>query len=126
AVDVSSADGAAVLARLLRHADAVIDDHPAGWLRGVGLDPERVHEAQPALVLCSITAFGNTPPEDRVNAEDLTVFHASGWGYHTPSAADDALPPLKGAGPYLPSYEAGLDAALCVVAALHDREASAL
>jgi crotonobetainyl-CoA:carnitine CoA-transferase CaiB-like acyl-CoA transferase len=73
-------------------------------------------------VLCSITPFGNTLSVPEQCATDLTVFHASGWGYHTPSAADDALPPLKGAGRFLPSYEAGLDAAICVVAALFDRE----
>jgi hypothetical protein len=40
------------------------------------------------------------------------VFHASGWGYHTPSHPDPALPPLQGPGRFLADYEAGLDAAL--------------
>jgi crotonobetainyl-CoA:carnitine CoA-transferase CaiB-like acyl-CoA transferase len=126
ALDVCSPDGAATLAQLLQHADVVIDDHRAGWLRDVGLHPERVGETHPELVLCSITAHGNTQPADRLHAQDLSVFHSSGWGYHTPSAAADSQPPLKGAGRFLPSYEAGLDAALCIVAALHDREDSAL
>lgn len=131
ALDVHSPDGAATLAQLLQHVDVVIDDHAATWLCAVGLNPERVHQAHPALVLCSITAYGNEPPDDRLHAHDLNVFHASGWGYHTPSGATDtpqnkALPPLKGAGRFLPSYEAGLDAALCIVAALYEREASQL
>jgi crotonobetainyl-CoA:carnitine CoA-transferase CaiB-like acyl-CoA transferase len=46
------------------------------------------------------------------------VFHASGWGYHTPSQADPAMPPLKGPGRFLADYEAGLDAALCVASSL--------
>jgi crotonobetainyl-CoA:carnitine CoA-transferase CaiB-like acyl-CoA transferase len=52
------------------------------------------------------------------NAKSINVFHSSGWGYHTPSHADPALPPLKGPGRFLPDYEAGLDAALCVVSSL--------
>ncbi len=48
------------------------------------------------------------------NAKSINVFHASGWGYHTPSHADPAMPPLKGPGRFLADYEAGLDAALCV------------
>lgn len=135
ALDVHSQKGASALAQLLQHVDVVIDDHAVHWLRALdlnpGLDPGRVHETHPALVLCSITAYGctdgNAPPEDRQHAHDLSVFHASGWGYHTPSGAtDNTLPPLKGAGRFLPSYEAGLDAALCIVAALYERESSAL
>jgi crotonobetainyl-CoA:carnitine CoA-transferase CaiB-like acyl-CoA transferase len=124
ALDLSSESGAAALAKLLNHVDVVIDDHPAGWLKSVGLDPDTLHERQPRLVLCSITAFGQSPPDDRLHAEDLNVFHSSGWGYHTPSAADERKPPLKGAGRFLTSYEAGLDAAMCIVAALYEREAS--
>ncbi len=121
----AGADREALLG-LLAQVDVVIDDHPAGWLQGVGLDPAACSESHPRLVLCSITAFGAEPPEDRRHAEDLNVFHSSGWGYHTPSGADERMPPLKGAGRFLPSYEAGLDAALCVVAALFEREASRL
>jgi crotonobetainyl-CoA:carnitine CoA-transferase CaiB-like acyl-CoA transferase len=126
ALDVSGADGIDVLGRLLAQVDVVIDDHGPGWLSGIGLDPERFEQAHPHRVLCSITPFGQAPPDERRHAEDLTVFHASGWGYHTPSGADPKLPPLKGPGRFLASYESGLEAALCVVAALFDREASQL
>jgi len=124
--DVHAAEQRETLDRLLDRVDLVIDDHPAGWLASVGLDPDQVNVRRPGLVLCSITAFGQEPPPELHNAEDLTVFNASGWGYHTPSGAGDEQPPLKGAGRFLPSYEAGLEAAMCVVAALYDREASAL
>jgi crotonobetainyl-CoA:carnitine CoA-transferase CaiB-like acyl-CoA transferase len=124
ALDLASAEGAATLARLLDQADAVIDDHPPGWLKRICLDPDTLQDDRPGLVLCSITAFGQSPLDDRQHAEDLTVFHSSGWGYHTPGGGDDTKPPLNGPSRYLPSYEAALDAALCVVAALYEREAS--
>jgi crotonobetainyl-CoA:carnitine CoA-transferase CaiB-like acyl-CoA transferase len=126
ALDISTAGGADTLDKLLQHVDVVIDDHPAGWLESVGLNPETANVNNPGLVLCSVTPFGSAPPEDRLRAEDLNVFHSSGWGYHTPSAAEDEQPPLKGAGRFLPSYEAGLEAAMCVVAALYEREDSHL
>ncbi|HTZ70857.1 MAG TPA: CoA transferase [Acetobacteraceae bacterium] len=121
-LDVQNATGVAMLAKLLRRADAVIDDHAPGWLAGVGLDPAEFQEQYARLVLCAITPFGQAPPADRVNAEDLTIFQASGWGYHTPSGMNDEVPPLKGAGRFLVSYEAGLEAAMCVTACLHGRE----
>jgi crotonobetainyl-CoA:carnitine CoA-transferase CaiB-like acyl-CoA transferase len=125
-LDVLSASGMAALDKLLSRVDVVIDDHPDDWLASIGLNPETLTEHRPALVLCSITAFGHSLSDERIVAEDLNVFHSSGWGFHTPSAADNTQPPLKGAGRFLPSYEAGLDAALCIVAALYEREDSTL
>jgi crotonobetainyl-CoA:carnitine CoA-transferase CaiB-like acyl-CoA transferase len=122
AVDLSTEGGAQILARLLDKADVVVDDHPDGWLQGVGLSPHSFQEMRPGLVLCSITHNGQNPPEDRRFAEDLTTFHSSGWGYHTPGGGHDDLPPLKGPGRFLVSYEAGMDAALCIAAALYERE----
>jgi crotonobetainyl-CoA:carnitine CoA-transferase CaiB-like acyl-CoA transferase len=118
AVDLDAEVGRAALQKLLGRVDAVIDDHAPGWLAQAGLDPARLDETHPRLVVCSITPYGQAAPEDRRHAVDLNVFHASGWGYHTPSAPDDARPPLKGPGRFLSSYESGLEAALCVVSAL--------
>jgi len=120
-LDVETPAGAAALQGLLARIDAVIDDHPPGWLEHIGLAPNTLAQRHPRLVVCSITAYGQPPPEGRDLAEDLNVFHASGWGYHTPSAPDDRRPPLKGPGRFLASYETGLDAALCVVSALYGR-----
>ncbi len=125
-LDLESDAGRETLLEMVEHVDAVIDDHAAGWLQRVGLDPDTSPESHPRLVLCSITAFGASPPADRLYAEDLNVFHSSGWGYHTPSGADEQVPPLKGAGRFLPSYESGLEAAMCIAAALFDREESGL
>ncbi len=126
-LDLATADGIATLDKLLARVDAVIDDHTLAWLDGIGIDLTTIERKQPHLIVCSITPFGLAPPETRRHAEDLTVFHSSGWGYHTPSGSDDAKKaPLKGAGRFLTSYEAGIEASLCVVAALFEREASKL
>ncbi|QQD19489.1 CoA transferase [Spongiibacter nanhainus] len=118
--DLGAASPPASFSRLLEKADVVIDDHSAQWLTDWGLDEDAAAQSHPELVLCSITPFGLNPPEDRQFAEDLQVFHTSGLGYHTPSGADEGRPPLKGAGRFLPSYEAGMEAALCIIACLSD------
>jgi crotonobetainyl-CoA:carnitine CoA-transferase CaiB-like acyl-CoA transferase len=123
-LDLASASGRAAVQQLLDRVDVVIDDHAPGWLAGLGIDPATIERQRPALVLCAITPYGQSAPDERRHAEDLNVLHASGWAYHTPSGADPALPPLKGPGRFLPSYEAALDAALCIVAALYERDAS--
>lgn len=122
-LDLESEAGCSVLEKLLLRADAVVDDHEPGWLARHGIDPAGIPESHPGLVLCSITPFGQDAGETQRHAEDLNVFHASGWGYHTPSGNARGRTPLKGAGRFLASYEAAFDAALCLTAALMDREA---
>lgn len=124
ALDLANDAEREALERLLQTADVLVDDHPPGWLEEAGLAPEELRRRRPELVTCSITPYGRDAPAERRHGEDLNVFHASGWGFHNPSGVDEAEPPLKAAGRFLVSYEAGLDAALCIVAALFDRERS--
>ena len=98
------------LHELIATADAVSEDRATQW-----------SERHPDVVFCSITPFGQGAAAEFENAKSINVFHASGWGYHTPSHADPALPPLQGPGRFLADYEAGLEAALCVASALFRR-----
>lgn len=99
-------------------ADAVVDDHAPAWAETVGVSETQAARRHPDVVFCSITPYGCQAPPEFQNAKSLNVFHSSGWGYHTPSHADPAKPPLKGPGRFLADYEAGLDAALCVASSL--------
>ncbi len=124
-VDLAGEAGRTTLAKLLTQVDVLIDDHPAGWLAELGLVASELETRYPKLVACSITAYGLDVPEERRHAEDINVFHASGWGYHTPSG-ETVKPPLKGGGRFIPSYEAGLEASMCISAALYERAESHL
>lgn len=106
------------LHRLIADADAVVDDHGAVWLAAAGLAETDARAAHPEVVFCSVTPYGLDAAGDWQDTASLNVFHSSGWGFHTPSHADPATPPLKGPGRFVADYEAGLDAALCVAAAL--------
>ncbi len=125
-LDLTDAEQRPLLNCLLSQVDVVIDDHNISWLEKLGLSPAEVEQHYPGLVFCSISNFGLTPGADRQHAEDLNVFHSSGWGYHTPTGADPSLPPLNGAGRFLPSYEAAMEACICISAALIDRDQSEL
>ncbi|HMO67294.1 MAG TPA: CoA transferase, partial [Novosphingobium sp.] len=122
-LDLEQAGGRARLAGLADLADVVIDDHATGWLARVGIDPDEVRASWPAMVLCAITPYGQNPPPERAHAEDLIVFHSSGWGYHTPGVGFESRPPLKGPGRFLVSYEAGQEAAMAIAACLLGRDA---
>ncbi len=112
-LDLSLADDRAKLDALLARANGLIEDSPRTYLKRCGT-PVRF----PHLVQCLITPFGEDAPEALQIATSLGVINAGGWAYHTPSEAAPDLPPLKGAGRFLPDYEAGIDAALCLAASL--------
>jgi crotonobetainyl-CoA:carnitine CoA-transferase CaiB-like acyl-CoA transferase len=107
---------------LIDSADAVIDDHDEAWLVRLGLGAQEREARHPRAVFCAIRPFGTGAPDDWSTARPLNLFHASGWGYHTPSTPDPAKPPLKGPGRFLVDYEAAFDAALCVAASLYRRD----
>ncbi len=109
-LDLGSAADVELLHKLIGAADAVVEDRATGW-----------SERHASVVFCSITPFGQGVATEFENAKSINVFHASGWGYHTPSHADPDKPPLQGPGRFLADYEAGLDAALCVAASLFGR-----
>src|ERR1700754_2036188 len=109
-LDVASAAGVEHLHELIGTADAVIDDRTTP-----GAD------RYPNVVFCSVTPFGRDAPAEFENAKSINVFHASGWGYHTPSHPDPDKPPLQGPGRFMADYEAGLEAALCTAATLFGR-----
>ncbi|MGE3691895.1 MAG: CaiB/BaiF CoA transferase family protein [Novosphingobium sp.] len=121
-VDLESGAGRDMMRQLLDSVDVVIDDHAPGWLASVSLDPARIDAEWPGLVVCSITPYGQNPPEERQHAEDLTVFHSSGWGFHTPGVGFEDMPPLKGPGRFFSHYEAGQEAAMYVAGCLYDRD----
>jgi crotonobetainyl-CoA:carnitine CoA-transferase CaiB-like acyl-CoA transferase len=108
-------DGAAAerLDEIIGAADAVIDDGTSC--------ATTCASRHPGVVFCCITPFGQQADPEFDNAKSINVFHASGWGFHTPSHASPADPPLQGPGRFLADYEAGLEAALCIASSLFRR-----
>lgn len=61
-LDLSQPDGAALLLRLAGEADVLIENFRPGTLERWGLGPDRLHGANPRLVVARVTAFGQTGP----------------------------------------------------------------
>ncbi len=118
-LDLADPAGRATLDRLLSRANALIDDHDEAWGAGRALTSADVAAAHPHLVHCAITPFGQGAPPEWQKAHPVNVINAGGWAYHSPSEAKADKPPLKGAGRFLPDYEAAIDAAMSVLASLH-------
>ena len=61
-VDFSRPRGVALVKRLLRRCDALVENFKVGGLAKFGLGYEQLRDEFPGLVYCSITGFGQTGP----------------------------------------------------------------
>lgn len=110
---------AARLGELLAWADVVFHDLPRTAAAERGLDPARLLEKHPRLVVASITPFGAAGPYADWKGYELNVQHGGGWAWLSPGASDRPdLPPLKAAGRQS-ELQGGLAAALAALAAHH-------
>jgi crotonobetainyl-CoA:carnitine CoA-transferase CaiB-like acyl-CoA transferase len=62
AIDMTSAEGQALLRDLAAKSDVVLENFKFGGLKKYGLDYESLSKINPRLVYCSITGFGQTGP----------------------------------------------------------------
>src|SRR3954471_19289088 len=76
ALDLDRAEDRALVERLAREADVVVDNFRRGTLERRGLDPARLLAETPGLVWCTITGFG--PDSDRPGY-DFVVQAERGW-----------------------------------------------
>jgi benzylsuccinate CoA-transferase BbsE subunit len=80
-LDMDDARGANILLRLARSADVIIESFAPGRMAELGLGWDRLHRENPGLVMCSITAFGQTGPYRDFLADDSVVTALGGMLY---------------------------------------------
>ncbi len=62
AVDIATAEGAALVRQLAAEADVLLENYKVGQLAKYGLDVKSLQAINPGLVYCSITGFGQDGP----------------------------------------------------------------
>jgi len=116
-LDLAAPPDQALARELAARADVVVDNFKPGGLERLGLAPERLREANPGLVHCSITGFGDGPGA-QLPGYDPLVQAVSGLMSITGPA--DGEPSKVGVA--LVDVIAGLNAAVAILAALRERE----
>jgi benzylsuccinate CoA-transferase BbsE subunit len=77
-LDVEKPEGQALFRRLVGWADVAVESFPPGYLGGLGLGYEALHELNPGLILTSITPFGQTGPYSHFKGPDIVGQAMSG------------------------------------------------
>ncbi len=120
ALDLKTPESQAIALQLLKQADVLVENNRPGVMARLGLGYQQVSEINPALVYCSISAFGQTGPRAEEGAFDVTMQAISGIMSVTGEIGE---PPVK-CGVPLSDFGTGLYAAFHIAAALFERKAT--
>ena len=113
-VNLKSADGKAVLRRLVKTADVLVENFRPGVMKRLGLGYEVLQEENPALIYCAISGFGQDGPMKDAPAYDQIIQGLSGMMSIT---GDEQSAPLRVGYPVADTI-GGITAALAITSAL--------
>ncbi|MCE2660736.1 MAG: CoA transferase, partial [Rubrivivax sp.] len=121
-VDLSTPQGQALVRRLARRCDVVVENFKVGDMARYGLDAASLQALHPGLIYCSITGFGQTGPYRERAGYDYAVQGLGGLMSVTGERDD-----LPGGGPQkvgvaVADLFTGLYATVAILAALRHRE----
>src|SRR5438132_7043430 len=118
-LDTKSARGKAVLERLVKHCDVLVENFAPGALDRMGFTWERIQELNPRMIVASVKGFGPGPSQDYKVYENGAPC-ARGSAYTTGIAAG---PPLV-TDAQIGDSGTGLHLALGIVAAIYQRKST--
>jgi crotonobetainyl-CoA:carnitine CoA-transferase CaiB-like acyl-CoA transferase len=119
-IDLSHPDGVRLFRQMVERCDVLLENFRAQSAARLGLEPERLLEINPRLIVCSISGFGRSGPLQDLPGYDFAVQALSGLMSITgPSAG----PPCK-VGVAVTDVLTGLYAATAVLACLQARSQS--
>ncbi len=124
-LDIESPGGRTAFLELVAAADFLVLGQNSSEVERLGLRREQLSEANPGLIVTTITPFGLTGPNSGYLGDDLIAISAGGMAYATPGIPDrvgdlDLEPPLR-SNTHMAGYLAGVQGAMASVAALLSR-----
>jgi crotonobetainyl-CoA:carnitine CoA-transferase CaiB-like acyl-CoA transferase len=117
-INFARPEGAALVRRLLEHADVLIENFKVGGLSDYGLAYSQLSERFPRLVYCSITGYGQDGPYAARPGYDLM---AQGEGGIMSVTGEADGPPVK-VGVAVNDVISGLYAGVAILSALRHRD----
>lgn len=120
-LDLKSEGGREALLRLVERHDVVLDGFRPGVLDRLGVGYERMRAANPRIVFCAITGYGQDGPHAQRAGHDMNYLALNGMLGLTGAAGG---PPVQAAGQIADLGGGALMAAFGVIAALRERDRS--
>ena len=120
-LDLKTQQGREALLRLVADYDVVLEGFRPGVLDRLGVGYERMREANPGIVYCAITGYGQTGPNTGRAGHDMNYLGLNGLLGMT---GERDGRPIQAAGQIADLGGGAMMAAFGVMAALHERDRS--
>jgi alpha-methylacyl-CoA racemase len=120
-IDLKTEQGREVLLRLAKDADVLLESFRPGVLDRLGVGYDALREANPGLVICAITGYGQDGPLRDRSGHDMNYLGLVGLLGLTGGAGE---PPIQAAGQIADIGGGALMAAFGIMAALRHRDAT--
>ena len=119
-IDMAKPEGQDLIRQLALQSDVVVENFKLGGLKKYGLDYASLGAADPRLIYCSITGFGQSGPRAAQPGYDFMIQGMSGFMSIT---GDPSTEPQR-AGVAVTDVMTGLHAVIAILAALNQRHAT--
>lgn len=120
-LDIKAPEGRDAFLALAAKADVVVESFRPGVVARLGIGYDAVAAANPGIVYCSTSGFGQTGPKSQQAGHDLNYLGTGGFLALT-GAGPDGKPPIPGA-TVADSAGGGMHAVIAILAALLHRQA---
>ncbi|HXA55573.1 MAG TPA: CoA transferase, partial [Solirubrobacteraceae bacterium] len=118
-LDLKREEGCAALLRLVAEHDVVLESFRPGVLDRLGVGYERMREANPGIVCCAISGYGQTGPKQEASGHDMNYLGLVGLLGLTGERGGS---PIQAAGQIADLGGGALMAAFGILAALRERD----
>ena len=78
AVDLNTRDGQDIIRKLVKEADAIVENFTPGTMKRWGIDYETLSQINPGIVMVSISGYGQSGPMSHLPGYDLIAQAMSG------------------------------------------------
>jgi CoA:oxalate CoA-transferase len=113
-INLKEQKGIQIIYELIKKSDVIIENFAPGVMQRLGLDYASAKKMREDIIYCSISCFGHWGPYADKQDYDLAAQAASGW---TDQNVDKQIAPVS-----IGDANAGMHAALAVIAALYSRK----
>ena len=121
-LDIEKPEGLEIFKKMAKKADFVVESYPVGYMDRLGLGYKDLEKINPAIIMVSITPFGQFGPYKDFKGSDLVEW-AMGAGSYMRTMGDLDRPPIRISHPQC-YYHAGTEAVVGALVALYHRRST--
>lgn len=121
-LDLKHPTGNRIVREMISRADIVVENFKVGGMASLGLSYEALSRANPGLIFCSITGYGQTGPyKDRAGYDAVIEAEGGIMSITGPGLGEEGEGHPYKVGVAIVDITAGLNAVVAILAALHHR-----